>query len=72
MNAQIGGTHTYDFLNLIHSGRVSSLGGDVIAINDNDINLSYHNPALLTPEMNQDLVLNYVNYFTDINISNNS
>jgi len=67
MIAQIGGTHTYDFLNLIHSGRVSSLGGDVIAINDNDINLSYHNPALLTPEMNQDLVLNYVNYFTDVN-----
>ncbi len=65
--AQIGGTHTYDFLNLIHSGRVSSLGGDVIAINDNDINLTYHNPALLTTEMHQDLVINYVNYFTDIN-----
>ncbi len=67
LSAQIGGMHTYDFLNLINSARVSSLGGDVIAINDNDINLTYHNPALLTPEMNQDLVLNYVNYFTDIN-----
>lgn len=67
VKAQIGGTHTYDFLNLIHSARVSSLGGDVIAINDNDINLTYHNPALLTSEMNHDLVLNYVNYFTDIN-----
>ncbi len=67
LSAQIGGTHTYDFLNLINSARVSSLGGDVIAINDNDFNLTYHNPALLTPEMNQDLVLNYVNYFTDIN-----
>ncbi|MBU8893230.1 MAG: type IX secretion system protein PorQ [Bacteroidales bacterium] len=65
--AQIGGTHTYDFLNLINSARVSSLGGDVIAINDNDFNLTYHNPALLKPEMNHDLVLNYVNYFTDIN-----
>ena len=65
--AQIGGTHTYDFLNITHSARVSSLGGDVIAINDNDINLTYHNPALLTPEMNHSLVLNYVNYFTDIN-----
>jgi hypothetical protein len=67
LSAQIGGMHTYDFLNLINSARVSSLGGDVIAINDNDINLTYHNPALLTPEMNHDLVLNYVNYFTDIN-----
>lgn len=67
LEAQIGGTHTYDFLNLIHSARVSALGGDVIAINDDDINLTYHNPALLTPEMNQNIVLNYVNYFTDIN-----
>ena len=67
LNAQIGGTHTYDFLNLINSARVSSLGGDVIAINDNDLNLTFHNPALLNPEMNHDMVLNYVNYFTDIN-----
>ncbi len=67
LSAQIGGTHTYDFLNLINSARVASFGGDVIAINDNDFNLSFHNPALLNPEMNQDMVLNYVNYFTDIN-----
>jgi hypothetical protein len=67
LKAQIGGTHTYDFLNLINSARVASLGGDVIAINDNDFNLTYHNPALLTPEMNHSMVLNYVNYFTDVN-----
>ena len=67
LSAQIGGTHTYDFLNLINSARVASFGGDVIAINDNDFNLSFHNPALLNPEMNHDLVLNYVNYFIDIN-----
>ncbi|MFC2104897.1 type IX secretion system protein PorQ, partial [Bacteroidota bacterium] len=65
--AQIGGTHTYDFLNLINSARVASLGGDVIAINDNDFNLTYHNPALLNPDMNHSMIVNYVNYFTDIN-----
>lgn len=64
---QIGGTHTYDFLNLINSARVASFGGDVIAIDDNDYNLTYHNPALLNPNMNQELALNYVNYFTDVN-----
>ena len=64
---QIGGTHTYDFLNLINSARVASFGGDVIAINDSDYNLTYHNPALLNPSMDQDMVLNYVNYFTDVN-----
>lgn len=67
LKAQIGGNHTYDFLNLDNSARVASLGGDVIAINDNDFNLTFHNPALLNPEMNQDLLINYVNYFTDIN-----
>lgn len=65
--SQIGGTHTYDFLNLVNSARVASFGGDVIAVNDNDFNLTYHNPALLNPEMNHDLLVNYVNYFTDIN-----
>jgi hypothetical protein len=65
--AQIGGAHTYSFLNLISSARVASLGGDVIAINDNDLNLTFHNPALLNSEMNHDMVLNYTNYFTDIN-----
>ncbi|MCB2194540.1 MAG: type IX secretion system protein PorQ [Bacteroidetes bacterium] len=67
VSAQIGGNHTYDFLNLVHSARAASFGGDVIAIDDNDYNLTYHNPALLNPEMNHSLVLNYVNYFTDIN-----
>ena len=65
--AQIGGKYTYDFLNLVSSARVASLGGDVIAIDDNDLNLTYHNPALLTLEMNHNATLNYVNYFTDIN-----
>ncbi|MFW5720879.1 MAG: type IX secretion system protein PorQ, partial [Bacteroidota bacterium] len=65
--SQIGGNNTYSFLNLINSARVASLGGDVIAINDNDLNLTFHNPALLNTEMNHDMVLNYTNYFTDIN-----
>lgn len=65
--AQIGGVHTYSFLDLVNSARVASMGGNVNAINDNDLNLVCHNPALLNAEMNQNLVLNYVNYFTDIN-----
>ncbi|OFX85709.1 MAG: hypothetical protein A2W99_05975 [Bacteroidetes bacterium GWF2_33_16] len=66
-NAQIGGMHTYSFLDLVNSARVASLGGNVIAVDDNDLNFICHNPALLNPDMNQSLVLNYVNYFTDIN-----
>jgi hypothetical protein len=65
--AQIGGTHTYSFLDLVNSARVASMGGNINAINDNDLNLVAHNPALLSPDMSQSLVLNYVNYFTDVN-----
>ena len=65
--AQIGGQAVYSFLNLTNSARVAALGGNIISINDNDLNLSFENPSLLNPEMNNNFVLNYVNYFSDIN-----
>ena len=67
VSGQTGGTSTYDFLNLTNSARVASLGGKNISLNDNDLNLAFHNPSLLTPAEDQDLVLNYVAYFADIN-----
>lgn len=65
--SQTGGSHTYDFLNLTNSARVAALGGNNISLNDGDLNLSFHNPALLTPEMDKNLVLNYVLYYAQIN-----
>ena len=65
--AQEGGNSVYKFLELTNSARVASLGGNVISINDNDLNFSYHNPALLNNHVANNLVLNYVNYFSDIN-----
>ncbi len=65
--AQIGGTSTYNFLELTTSARVAALGSSVNAINDNDISLIYNNPALLNESMNNSMAINYVNYFTDIN-----
>ncbi len=64
--AQVGGRYTFDFLNLTNSARVASLGGEVVSIPGNDLNLSFHNPSLLSPEMDQMMVVNYVNYFSDI------
>ncbi len=66
VHSQVGGRYTYDFLNLTNSARVASLGGEVISIPDSDLNLSFHNPSLLIPEMDQMMVFNYVNYFSDI------
>lgn len=67
VSAQIGGRAIYEFLNLPNSGKVAALGGVVNALPDADLNLVFHNPSLLNQEMDNALVLNYVNYFADIN-----
>ncbi len=65
--SQTGGDNVYEFLNLTHSGLVSSLGGSNVSICGDNLNLSYHNPALLNSKMDKTLALNYVNYFAGIN-----
>ncbi len=64
--SQLGGTYTYAFLNQTNSARVASLGGISVSIPDNDLNLPFHNPSLLSSGMDNHLVLNYVGYFADI------
>ena len=65
--AQKGGESTYSFLGLANSARVAALGGEVVSLMDDDINLVFHNPALLSPGMHSNLSLNYVNYFAGVN-----
>ncbi len=66
ISAQIGGHYTYAFLNLTNSARVASLGGKSVSITGDDLNMPFHNPSLLNPEMDQHMVLNYVGYFAGI------
>jgi hypothetical protein len=65
--SQTGGDNVFEFLNLTHSGLVSSLGGTNVSLPVNDLNLAYHNPALLNSGMDKSMALNYVNYFAGIN-----
>ncbi len=65
--SQTGGNNIYEFLNLTHSGLVTSLGGTNVSLHGNNLNLAYHNPALLNEGMSKSLALNYVNYFAGIN-----
>lgn len=53
--AQLGGRSTYEFLNLTPSARVSALGGNLITVRDDDVNLAYSNPAALNPLVHQRL-----------------
>lgn len=61
------GSKAFQFLEVTNSARVAALGGDAVAITDDDPDLAYHNPALLNRDMHHHLALNYVNYFAGIN-----
>lgn len=65
--AQKGGESTYSFLGLTNAARVAALGGELVSIRDDDINLVFHNPGLLTSGMHNHLNVNYVNYFAGVN-----
>lgn len=66
--AQIGGESTFRFLSLTNSARIAALGGSQVALNDSaDLNLPFHNPSLLQNDMTGQVLVNYVNFLTDIN-----
>jgi hypothetical protein len=67
LNAQTGGDNVYEFLNLTHSALVASTGGSNVSLNCDNLNLAYHNPALLNSRMSKNIALNYVNYFAGVN-----
>ena len=65
--AQLGGRYAYQFLSIDNNALSTALGGDNIATPAHDLGLIYHNPALLDSSYTNDITLNYVNYFSDIN-----
>ena len=67
--AQSGGDNIYDFLNLTPSAKYTALGGQQISLNDGDINAVYHNPAMLSSEMDNQFAINYNDYLSDISFS---
>jgi hypothetical protein len=67
VSAQRGGESVYSFLQLTNAARVSALGGENVSLSDGDINLVFHNPALLNGNMHNHMNLNYVNYFAGVN-----
>jgi len=67
LKAQIGGQHTYQFLDLDFNSRSMALGGDFVLVKDNDINLSVANPAVISEELNNKLSLNHAIFPSGIN-----
>jgi len=66
-NSQTGGDNVYEFLNLTHSGLISSLGGSNVSLSGRNLNMVWNNPALLDSGMDGSLALNFTNYFAGIN-----
>ncbi|APY12248.1 penicillin-binding protein [Seonamhaeicola sp. S2-3] len=64
--AQLGGEHTYQFLNLISSPRQAALGGKVLTNVDYDVTQGMFNPATINVEMDNQLALNYTSYLGGI------
>jgi hypothetical protein len=67
-HAQLGGSAVNTILEIPSSARVSSLGGNQIAVMDNDLNLGVYNPALLNPLMSNQVAFSYLDWFSDINM----
>ena len=65
--SQIGGDNTYEFLNMPNSARIAAMGGNFLAIKDNDITLALANPSIITSDMHNQLALSFVDYFSDVN-----
>lgn len=65
--AQLGGRYAYSFLEQPLSARISALGGNQISVHDNDINAGFVNPSLISPGIDNNFALNYVNFFAGMN-----
>lgn len=68
--SQTGGEKTYQFLSIPYGSRIAALGGNNVSNYHLDLNFVAQNPALLRASMSDKLILNYVNYISDINMGN--
>ena len=66
--AQVGGQQVFRVLDIPASARASALGGNYIAVKDNDSNLGLYNPSLLNADMNRQVSLSYLPYFEGIKV----
>lgn len=67
LSAQVGGESVYQFLNLSTSARQLALGGEVLTLTD-DVNQPIWNPAVINPDLDNKLAVNYSSYLAGINV----
>ena len=63
------GRSAYDFLNVPTSSRVFGLGGTNICVIGDDVSLAEQNPALIGPEIGQQVAFSYMHYLGSANFA---
>ena len=66
--AQYGAGNVFSFVDIEVSPKIESIGGNGIALYDNDVLLSRTTPSLLNNSMNNNIAFAFSDYFADINI----
>lgn len=64
--AQIGGSSTYNFLELPYSARAAALGGTFVGVRDGDLGLAATNPSFLDTSVNNHVVMSYTPLYAGI------
>jgi hypothetical protein len=67
LDAQSGDV-LYPFLNIPVSVSASGVGGNSVSSQVSDLNLVFHNPAILSTEMDKGIEVGYLNYLSDIQL----
>ena len=65
--AQRQSGRVYEFINLPATARITALGGYAVPTLDNDLGMALFYPSLISPGLDNELSLNFVDYFGDIN-----
>ncbi|MDE6802530.1 MAG: type IX secretion system protein PorQ [Muribaculaceae bacterium] len=64
-----GGSTAYNFLDVTSSARIYGLGGINISTVDDNLNVTDQNPALLGPEMSNQILVDYMHYVGSSNFA---
>lgn len=67
-NAQVGGKHAYQFLQMPTSPKLAALGGVNVTITGTDVNQVLFNPASLNDDMNGMLGVNFGRFYGDVSL----
>ena len=70
LSAQIGGRFAFESSSLPPSARISSLGGSLISVIDNDVTMAQMNPGLIDSSMNNQFAINHNFHFAGVQNGN--